>query len=251
MKTLQGKALHKYLHSLLHYKWIFYGCKGEANRCWTPTFSTKNQFFEALYNCGERRQSSASSRVASSPSRRLEPSEFLPWPLTICSLPRVTDPVKRGWEWVVSLKERQLCNSVSVSDSACFAVAGWAASWGWPSLRTGFVLILARVFLSLCAFLVRVLLFLSAWFNLFRITLSRITLKRSPIGDTKRSLRSRDQTDLRQVSKSVRTRQYSSPRVSLSVPVRDIPASHVLSCLLSFRKINSANYLVSSWAEIK
>src|SRR6218665_3391338 len=69
---------------------------------------------------------------------------------------------------------------------------------------------------------------------LFRITLFRVTLKRSPIGDTKRSLRSGDQTDLRQVSKSVRFRQYSSPRVSLSVPVRDIPASHVLSvyCLL-------------------
>src|SRR6218665_2578041 len=70
--------------------------------------------------------------------------------------------------------------------------------------------------------------------QLLRITLSRVTLKRSPIGDTKRSLRSGDQTDLRQVSKSVRFRQFSSPRVSLSVAVRDIPASHVLSvyCLL-------------------
>src|SRR6218665_1203029 len=79
-----------------------------------------------------------------------------------------------------------------------------------------------------------VLLLLSASLNLLRITLSRVTLKRSPIGDTKRSLRSGDQTDLRRVSKSVRSRQYSSPRVSLSVPVRDIPASHVLSvyCLL-------------------
>src|SRR6218665_1772646 len=79
-----------------------------------------------------------------------------------------------------------------------------------------------------------VLLLLSASLNLLRITLSRVTLKRSPIGSTKRSLRSGDQTDLRQVSKSVRSRQYSSPRVSLSVPVRDIRASHVLSlyCLL-------------------
>src|SRR6218665_3309078 len=77
-------------------------------------------------------------------------------------------------------------------------------------------------------------LFLSACVNRFRISRALVTLNRSPIGDTKRSLRSGDQTDLGQVSKSVCSRPYSTPRVSLSISVCDIMPNAYTYCILYF-----------------
>src|SRR6218665_2638372 len=116
-------------------------------------------------------------------------------------------------------------------------------------LRTGFVLVLARVSLSPCAFLVTDFLFLSALVNRFRISRALVTLNRSPIGDTKRSLRSADQTDLGQVSKSVCSRPYPTSQVSLSISVCDILThayiefvlSELLLCLSVLTEINQHN----------
>src|SRR6218665_503136 len=77
-------------------------------------------------------------------------------------------------------------------------------------------------------------LFLSACVNRFRISRALVTLNRSPIGDTKRSLRSGDQTDLGQVSKSVCSRPYSTPRVSLSISACDIMPNAYTYCILYF-----------------
>ena len=63
------------------------------------------------------------------------------------SLPRVTVPIRGGLGWVASPREVTLYSFISGPDSASSTVAGWATSWGWPSLRTGFVLLLAGVFL--------------------------------------------------------------------------------------------------------
>src|SRR6218665_2084818 len=185
--------------------------------------------------CGERRQSAVCTRVGvgSTLSLRLEPSESLPLPFNTCSLSCVTEPVRRGWKRTVWLREATLYNSVSELDSDGSTVAGWATSSGWPLLRTGYVLVLARVSLSPCTFLVTDFLFLSARVNRFRISRALVTLNRSPIGDTKRSLRSGDQTDLGQISKSVCSRPYSTSQVSLSISVCDILTHAFIEFVLS------------------